>query len=117
MSDDWLEKCRKAASLPLGDLSAFQDQDPTTPEPTSGRTPSARGAQGIEIGVTEDSIAIVLRNQGDKPQLIFLNPDDALTVAENLKRASMLLLFKKSLGGSGPGSKGSGPSDDSEPVS
>lgn len=117
MSDEWLEKCLKAARTPRGQTpSAFDDpQDLSAPQ-DPGMTPEA---QGIEIGWTDDAIVLLLRTPGEKPKLIKLGPDDALTVAENLKKASMLLMFKNSLGASGKASKGLprgfGPSDEPEP--
>lgn len=113
MSDEWLAKCLKAAKLPLGDVTAFDqpDQPGTLPQKPS-QLPSQR--QGIEIGLTATSVVVVLHNPGDKPQHIKLSPEDSMNLAENLKKAAMLLLFRNSFRTSGIGSEDSGPSDESE---
>lgn len=99
MSDDWIAKCLKAARTPRGKTpTAFDDPSSAPPE-----------AQGIELGWTEDAIAVLLRTPGEPPKMIQLTPEAALEVSENLKKVAMLLLFKKSFRGSGRGSKDSGP--------
>lgn len=111
MSDEWLSKCLKAAQTPRGqEPSAFDN-------PTDPPVPAPPPSQGIELGWTDDSVVILLRTPGEPPRLSKMSPEDALTLAESMKKVAMLLLFKKSLPGFGTGSKGSGRSDDSEPES
>lgn len=97
-----------------GDPTAFLDGDEDlyqTPAP-NGAIP--KEAHGVEVGIKNGKVVLVLHQPPDLPVLIPLSPKVATTVGKTLIQASMVLAFGTSL--SNGGNPSSGP-EEPEPKS
>lgn len=101
MSDEWLTKCLKAAQ---GDQTAFADpQEPMYP---------AHQATGVEVGLINNQVLLVLHQPPEPPTAIPLTEEAASNLGKTLIKASMVIALRNSGNISGKGLKDSGPSED-----